>query len=147
MEDEYIRMFIGTTKVSYETAHFEFLPTSKDSLTVELAGFSPKLGLIDQNLMEWAPDAKTITLNIALQDDILTDIQKFSEVVKRTKNGFYYSIPSSALVTINLDSQVIYSKPMSFSQFGITQSLSPDLLQIDFSPQTGEIRSIQAIGE
>jgi hypothetical protein len=143
MEDEYIRLFTGTIKTSYETARFDFLPTDKDNLTVELGGFSRDLGLIAPNLMEWAPEAGIITLTIALQDDILSDIQRFSSEIKRTKQGFYYNIPNPALVTINLDNQVLFSKPMPFSQFGLTPSLAPDLLQIDISPQTGEIRSIR----
>ncbi|MCL2682514.1 MAG: DUF4831 family protein [Bacteroidales bacterium] len=144
MEDEYIRLFIGTTKVSYETAHFDFLPEDKDRLTTELAWFSVSLGLLNLDT-EWGSDGKKITLNIILDDDILASIEQFSENIKLPKNGFFYSIPSPALVKVMLDDQVIYSNQMPFSQFGITQSLAPGLLQIDFSPQTGEIRSVRAI--
>ena len=147
MEDDYIRLFTGTMKTSYETARFDFLPENRDSLTVELTGFSTSLGLLDPSVTEWASDGKKITLTITLNDDIFTDIQAFSENIKRSKKGFYYSIPSQALVKILLDNQVIFSTQMPFSQFGYTQSLAPNLLQIDFLPKTGEIRSIRAIGE
>ncbi|MDR0437704.1 MAG: DUF4831 family protein [Bacteroidales bacterium] len=143
MEDEYILLFIGTTKVSYETAHFDFLPENKDSLSIELARFSTSLGLLNSDT--WVSDGKKVTLNITLDDNILTYIERFSQNIKLSKNGFYYSIPSLALVKIMLDDQVIYSTQMPFSQFGTTQSLAPDLLQIDFSPQTGEIRSVRTI--
>jgi hypothetical protein len=147
MEDEYIRLFTGTTKVSYETRQFEFLPENKDSLTIELAGFSASLGLLDPAITEWAPESKKITLVITLNDDIFTNIQRFSENILLPKAGFYYTIPSPALVKILLDNQAIHSTQMSFSQFGYTRSLAPDLLQIDFLPKTGEIRSIRGIEE
>jgi hypothetical protein len=144
LEDEYIRLFIGTTKVSYETARFEFLPTNKDRLTIELARFSTNYGLLNSTI-EGTSDEKTLTLNIMLQDDIFSDIQKFSRNIRLPQKGFYYSIPSPALVTISVGNQILYSKEMPFSQFGTTQSLAPNPLQIDFSPQTGEIRSIRVL--
>jgi hypothetical protein len=147
MEDEYIRLFTGTIKTTYETSRFSFLPTNKDSLTIDLAGFSSNLGLIDLNLIEWAPEASIVSLNMVLQDNILIGIQQFSNHMIRTKQGFYYNIPSPALVTVKLENHTLFSRQLFFSQFGLTPSLAPDLLQIDFSPQTGEIRSIRTIGE
>ena len=146
MEDEYISLFTGTTKSSFETVRFEFLPEDKDNLTVKLAGFLPDHGLVNVELEEDVPDVKIITLNIALQDDILSGIQQFSKNIRLPRRGFFYNIPSPALVTVKFDNQLLFSKPMPFSQFGTTQSLAPDFLQIDFSPQTGEIRSVRAIG-
>gem|GEM_PF-569477 len=144
MEDEYISMFTGTTKISYETARFEFLPTHKDSLTVELAEFSASYGLLNP-ATEGASDAQKIILNIALQDDLSSEFQRFSRNIRMYRKGFYYSIPSQGLVTVKLDNQLLYSKPMPFSQFGMTPALPPNPLQIDFSPQTGEIRSVRTI--
>ena len=143
MEDEYIRLFTGTVKVSFETVRFEFMPTNRDSLTFELVGFSVDYGLMK---MEQEPDFdEIVTLNILLQDDIISNIQRFSQNIQLQQKGFHYRIPSPALVTVGLGNQLLYSRQMSFSQFGITQSLAPDLLQINFSPQTGEIRSIRVI--
>jgi hypothetical protein len=144
VEDGYIRLFTGTTKTSYETANFDFLPTNKDNLNVELSLFSKSYGLLNATT-EDVSDAKRITLNITLQDDTFSDIQKFSRKIKLPKTGFFYTIPNQSFVTIKLDDQVLLSRQMPFSQFGITPSLTPDLLQIDFLPQTGEIRSIRAI--
>ena len=143
MENEYIRLFTGSVKVSYETVRFEFMPESRDRLTFRLAGFSADYGLQDPGV----PGNQNITLNIALNDPILPDIQRFSRNAMSPKTGFRYRIPSQALVTVSLGNQLLYSRQMPFSQFGSVQSLAPDLLQIDFLPQTGEIRSIRAIEE
>ena len=144
MEDEYIRLFTGTIRVSYETVRFEFMPTNRNNLTFNLIRFSEDYGLLGmENSRE--SDFETITLNILLQDDIVSNIQRFSQNIQLRQTGFHYRIPSPALVTVKLGNQLLHSQQMSFSQFGITQSLALDRLQIDFSPQTGEIRSIRTI--
>jgi len=149
MEDEYIRLFTGAIKMSYETVLFEFMPEDRNNLTVDLAKFSANHGLLSletEEEEEEVSDIKTISLNIALQDDILSGIRQFSGNLRLPQRGFFYNIPNPALVTVELGNQLLYSRQMPFSQFGTTQSLAPDFLQIDFSPQTGEIRSVRAIG-
>ncbi|MCL2416778.1 MAG: DUF4831 family protein [Bacteroidales bacterium] len=144
MEDEYIRLFTGTVRVSYETVRFELMPTNRNNLTFELTGFSEDYGFASIGT-DLGHDFQAIRLNILLQDDIISNIQRFSQNIQLRQTGFHYRIPSQALVTVKLGNQLLHSQQMPFSQFGITQSLAPDLLQIDFSPQTGEIRSIRTI--
>ncbi|MDR2906541.1 MAG: DUF4831 family protein [Bacteroidales bacterium] len=141
MEDEYIRLFTGTTKVSYETRQFDFLPENRDSLTIELAEFSQNHGLSHGTSL---PNNKKLALDIILDDQISNAIQTFSSRMYLPKAGFYYTIPNLALVKVLLDNQVIFSKQMPFSQFGSTQALAPSPLQLEFSPQTGEISNIKA---
>ena len=152
MEDEFIRLFTGTTQVSYETVRFQIMPTDRENLTFELVGFSANYGLtnLEVNVSEddevvHETDVQTITLNIQLQDDIASNIQRFSQNIQLEQTGFHYRIPSPALVTVSLGNQTLFSRQMPFSQFGVTQSLAPNLLQIEFVPQTGEIRNIRVV--
>ena len=142
MEDEYIRLFTGTVKTSVETTSFEFLPENRNNLQVVLAGFSSSLGLIPSD-----SSTKNITLDIVLNDDILTGIHNFSKNIQLPKSGFYYAIPNPGLVRVKLDNQTLFSQQMPFTQFGTVQSLAPELLQIKFFPKTGEIRNVRTIGE
>ncbi len=140
LEDAYIRLFTGTTKTAYKTVHFEFLPENKDSLTVELVKFSTNYGLNSN-----ASDSKSITLDITLNEDYFAGIRNFSKHIELSQKGFYYTIPNQALVKVTIGEHLLFSKTMPFSQFGYTQSLAPDLLELDFSPKTGEIKRVKAV--
>ncbi len=140
MEDEYIRLFTGNTKTSYETVRFEFLP-EEENLTTELVGFSKSNGLISSVSAE-----KKVMLSITpSNDESAMLIENFSKNIQRKKDGFYYVIPNQCFVKVSLDNHTLFSKLMPFSQFGFTRTLAPDMLEIEYLPATGELRSVKAL--
>jgi hypothetical protein len=64
---------------------------------------------------------------------------------KEIARGIYYRIPEYGIIRITRDDVPLADARLLISQFGTITSLPPEDFSIEFSPETGAIRSVEKI--
>ena len=117
-ERDLLELFIGKTASGTMTRSFELTP-DKDLNNEVLFRFSQSRGFADKDDFGAAP------VYINLKGDRKT----MDATIKPTKkkSGIVYSIPGTAVVKIIFGGQTMYNGEFQIGQFGVEQSLAPNL--------------------
>ncbi len=141
LENEYMSLFTGISIKKKLFYTFTVKP-EKDgsSALLPVFVFSPSSGIKDIG----SAGGEKISLRI----DKLTDLSNISSVVNNREegntnsHGFYYCIPASAKVSLEINNDVKAQSTIPISQFGETTYLPPHVTSVQFHKSTGAIKAI-----
>lgn len=141
LENEYMSLFTGISIKKQLHYTFTVQPEKGDNSTLlPVFVFSSTSGI--KNI------GSTGGEKINLRIDKLTDLSNISSVVNNRESGnanahgFYYRIPSSAKVTLEINSDVKAQITLPISQYGETTYLPPHVTSVQFHENTGAIKAI-----
>lgn len=143
-ENDYLELFTGISGQSIAKYRFTYLPDKNNTAMPDtLFHFCTNRGIIN------IPDRNTQPVVLTIFRDNATrqmSVFTMNPTGKRqTQRGFYYRIPENARFTITSADNTIAETQMMISQFGVTTSLPPDNLRIEFYPNTGAVRKVERI--
>ncbi len=128
-------LFVGKTATQNITKTFEFIP--EDDVKNEVFfRFSGTKGFTDKDDLSGAP----VYLNLKAERKIM-EVGKAS----KKKNGIFYTIPGEAQVDITFGGKTFYKDEFQIGQFGVVQSLAPNLFnknadnKLVFDTKTGAV--------
>ncbi len=142
MENDYLELFTGITQQSEIKYRFSIVPEKeKAGDPVTLFFFDEKRGIQDQP----HSDTQVVKINIS-RDFTSRQMGVFTldpEKRRAMERGFFYRIPEHAHINITVDAKLIAESRLLVSQYGITTSLPPDNLKIEYHQNSGTIKSIE----
>jgi len=140
LENEYMSLFTGISIKKQLHYTFTVKPEKDASTLLPVFVFSSTSGI--KNIGSAGGE------KISLRIDKLTDLSNISSVVNNRKDGnanshgFYYRIPSSAKITLEINNDVKAQSTFSISQFGEATYLPPHVTSVQFHKNTGAIKAI-----
>lgn len=142
MEEELISLFTGivTNEISYSS--FYFTPNTGNTTRNSAAfKFSETEGVFDIS------DSRGETVYIRVEAQSLTSkmegFLKSTNVKENERSGFYYRIPEYANVEIRIGGERLFKSNFIISQFGKVVQTPSMKSEIEFHPNTGNIKSIR----
>ncbi len=142
-ENDYLELFTGMTTQSKIKYRYYFTPDKNTaSVPHTLFYFSEGKGIVKEE----EPGSQAVNI-IVTRSNTTRQLGVFvmNPDRKKTETGFYYRIPEHGIITISKGANPIADARMLVSQYGITTSLPPADLQIEFYPNTGFIKSVKKI--
>jgi hypothetical protein len=141
LEDEYLSLFIGITVK--KTLHYSFsvYPDPEHEFNViPVFVFSERLGIKDVT----AAGGEKINLKINLSDPLAGINAVNSEREKSFKGdkGFFYRIPVSAYVSLDVNNDLKASGIYQLAQFGSVTYLPATISSVQFHTETGGIKNL-----
>lgn len=142
-------MFMGTTKSSTQVTTITYTPT--DSIANDIiVRVSPTEGIIPPNDLSGEP----VYLKLEVTNHASLPIDSKGEELPFPKNGFAYTIPATANVTIQFDGRTLWNGDIDMAQFGIIYGLNPGSfsdrkapIYVVMDPTTGAIRELGPVKE
>ncbi len=142
LEDQYLSLFIGITKIEEKKEVFYFTPNLDDSTKTSLFLFSDIRG-IERDLNK---NGVPIEIEVLKRNKIYFLKQKYEENYK-TKNGIVYRFPEECEVKIWDNEKLLANKKISVSQYGRTLVLPSKILNkkttVEFYEKTGMLKNIK----
>lgn len=139
LKNEYECLFTGKTskRIIKETIYITPEPGQE---TVNVARFSSSDGLLPVN----AKKGEIIKMQFKNENNFKDVNYLTDEAIKTSNfnNKLLYRIPRNTTVDILLDNEVLASKQVKISQFGVILSCVMNKMKIKFDPNTGQIISI-----
>ena len=139
LKNEYECLFTGKTsrRIIKETIYITPEPGQE---TVNVARFSSSDGLLPVN----AKKGEIIKMQFKNENNFKDVNYLTDEAIKTSNfnNKLLYRIPRNTTVEILLDNEVLASKQVKISQFGVILSCVMNKMKIKFDPNTGQIISI-----
>ena len=141
LEREYLSLFTG---ISIEkTIHYSFtvLPEPEDALgEMPVCIFSERSGVKDLN----SAGGERIFIRFETtptNQDLLSAI-KAREQLATDSHGFYYRIPASSLVTLEVNDDIVLRGNLQIAQFGTISYLPSSVTAVQFHTKTGGIKNL-----
>ena len=141
MEEEYLSLFTGIT--IEKTLHYSFtvLPDpEKESTLSPVFVFSVKGGIKDLN----SAGGEKIYLRVEKPENAgqIASIVKGRNNEGDGKHGFYYRIPVSSKVSIEVNNDLKVMGYFNIAQYGIVTNLPSTISAVQFHPETGGLKNI-----
>lgn len=141
MEKEYLSLFTGIT--IEKTLHYSYtvLPDpDKESNLLPVFVYSERSGIKDIN----SAGGEKIYLRIEKSNETkqLSGILENREQAGENKHGFYYRIPVSSKVSIEVNSDLKVMGYFNIAQYGIVTYLPSTISTVQFHPETGGLKKI-----
>ncbi len=141
MEKEYLSLFTGIT--IEKTIHYSFtvLPDPKDeSGQIPVFVFSERSGIKEPG----SQGGEKVSVKIEPSGEIgqLSAISEKRESSSKGDRGFYYRIPVSAKLSIDVNNDLKVQGIFPIAQYGTISYLPPFVTTVQFHLQTGEIRNM-----
>ncbi|MDE6311231.1 MAG: DUF4831 family protein [Muribaculaceae bacterium] len=135
-------MFMGTRSTRTDVRTLEIVPDSADIRGRVIARISATDGIVDADNLAGAP----LTLNLEILETATLPVNEKGETKRFPKGGVAYTIPGTALVSIEYEGSEVASKELGLAQLGVTFGLDPALFtdkkdpsMVRFDPATGGI--------
>ncbi len=135
-------MFMGTRSTRTDVQTIEIVPDSAGISGRVIARISAIDGIVDADNLAGAP----LTLSLEILETASLPVNEKGETKRFPKGGVAYTIPGTALVTVEYEGSEVASKELSLAQLGVTFGLDPALFtdkkdpsMVRFDPSTGGI--------
>lgn len=141
LEHEYMSLFTGVTiekKIRYS---FLVLPDPDDaSGEMPVCIFSERSGVKDLN----ASGGERIYVRFETPpiNPSLASVIKAREQTASANHGFYYRIPTTSLVTLEVNDDIVIRGNLVIAQFGSVSYLPSSITAVQFYPETGGIKNL-----
>jgi hypothetical protein len=141
LEDEYLSLFIGITVK--KTLHYSFtvLPDLEHEFsTIPVFVFSERIGVKDPG----AAGGEKVSLKIDVSDPLANVIaaNDARENSYKGDKGFYYRVPVTARVRLDINNDLTTSGIYQIAQFGSVTYLPSTISSVQFFPETGGIKNV-----
>lgn len=141
LEHEYMSLFTGITIEKTIRYSFTVLPEPDDSSgEMPVCIFSERSGVKDLN----AAGGKRVYVRFETNETnqhLITAI-KAREQVAMDNHGFYYRIPATSLVTLEVNDDIVVRGNFQIAQFGTISYLPSSITAVQFHPETGGIKNL-----
>jgi hypothetical protein len=145
-ENDYLALFTGITSASTIRYRYTFTPDlNLPEGPHELFYFSVHDGVMEQNVPGSIPVSIHVKRNTT--SDMVANIVKQAQNRGSGQHGFFYRIPEHSNISIFEGNRPRAEARMLINQYGIVTSLPPSLMEIEFYPNTGSIKSAGRIPE
>lgn len=139
LEKEYLSLFTGI--IIQKTLHYSFtvLPEStREESSIPVFVFSERSGIKEPG----SPGGEKISMKIGAPSmpPGITDINKERE--KSADQGFFYRIPATINISIEIDSDLKAQGNFQIAQYGTITFLPSNISSVQFFPATGGIRNV-----
>ena len=141
MEKEYLSLFTGITFEKILHYSFTVLPDpEKESSLLPVFVYSERSGIKDIS----SAGGEKINLRIEKSNGTkqLSGILESREQAGETKHGFYYRIPVSSKVSIEVNNDLRVMGYFNIAQYGIVTYLPSTISAVQFHPETGGLKNI-----
>ncbi len=141
MEKEYLSLFTGLTIDKTYKYSFTALPKADaESTLLPVFTFSERNGVAGTG----ASGGEKVNLRIEKTGEINQLSEKLAAVNQDGKDGqgFFYRIPGTALVSLEVSKDIKIQKTCAISQLGVIASLPANASVVQFHPETGGVRAI-----
>lgn len=135
-------MFLGTRSVSTAVKTISIVPDSAEISDRVIARVSAIEGIVDADNLAGAP----LKLNLEILEAASLPVNEKGEPKRFPKGGVAYTIPGTALVTVDYEGREVANKELDLAQLGVTFGLDPALFtdkkapsMVRFDPNTGAI--------
>ena len=141
LENEYMSLFAGITIEKTIRYSFTVLPGKDDfSGKIPVCIFSERSGVKDLN----ASGGERIYINFKTTEisQSLISAIKAREQVAKDNHGFYYRIPATSQVTLEVNDDMVLRGNFQIAQFGTVSYLPPTITAVQFHTETGGIKNL-----
>ncbi len=141
MERDYLSLFTGLTIDKTYKYSFTALPKADaESTLLPVFSFSERNGVAGVN----ASGGEKINLRIEKTGDISLLSGKVKTMGQDSKDGqgFYYRIPATAIVSLEVNKDIKVRKTCEISQLGVIASLPANASVVQFHPETGSVKTV-----
>ena len=135
-------MFLGTRSVSTAVKIISIVPDSAEISDRIIARVSAIEGIVDADNLAGAP----LKLNLEILEAASLPVNEKGEPKRFPKGGVAYTIPGTALVTVDYEGREVANMELDLAQLGVTFGLDPALFtdkkapsMVRFDPNTGAI--------
>jgi len=141
LEHEYMSLFTGITIKKRIRYSFTVLPDPDDiSGEMPVCIFSERSGVKDLNSA--GGERIYIRFETAETNQHLITAIKAREQMAQDNHGFYYRIPATSLVTLEVNDDIVLRGNLQIAQFGTVSYLPPSITAVEFYPETGGIKNL-----
>ena len=141
LENEYMSLFTGITIEKTISYSFTVLPEPDDySGEMPVCIFSERSGVKDLNAAGGQRVYVRFETNETNQN--LISAIKAREQMATENHGFYYRIPATSLVTLEVNDDIVLRGNFQIAQFGTVSYLPSSITAVQFYPETGGIKNL-----
>ncbi|MCD4729810.1 MAG: DUF4831 family protein [Bacteroidales bacterium] len=141
LENEYMSLFTGITIEKTISYSFTVLPEPDDySGEMPVCIFSERSGVKDLNAAGGQRVYVRFETNETNQN--LISAIKAREQMATENHGFYYRIPATSLVTLDVNDDIVLRANLQIAQFGTVSYLPSSITAVQFYPETGGIKNL-----
>ncbi len=141
LENEYMSLFTGITIEKTISYSFTVLPEPDDSSgEMPVCIFSERSGVKDLNAAGGQRVYVRFETNETNQN--LISAIKAREQMATENHGFYYRIPATSLVTLEVNDDIVLRANLQIAQFGTVSYLPSSITAVQFYPETGGIKNL-----
>ena len=141
LEHEYMSLFTGITIKKTIRYSFTVLPEPDDfSGEIAVCIFSERSGVKDLNSA--GGERVYIRFETAEINQNLVSAIKAREQVAKDNHGFYYRIPATSLVTLEVNDDIVLRDNLQIAQFGIVSYLPSSVTAVQFHQETGGVKNL-----
>lgn len=141
LEHEYMSLFTGITIEKTIRYSFTVLPEINDfNGEIPVCIFSERSGVKDLNAS--GGERIFVRFETAESNQNLISAARTREQVSGDNHGFYYRIPATSLVTLDVNDDIIIRDNLQIAQFGTISYLPSTVTAVQFYPETGGIKDI-----
>lgn len=141
LEHEYMSLFAGITVEKEIRYSFTVLPEPDDARgDLAVCIFSERSGVKDLN----AAGGERVFLRFeteAANQNLIAAV-KGRESTAADNHGFYYRIPATSLVTLEVNDDIVLRSNLQIAQFGTVSYLPSTVTAVQFYPETGGVSNL-----
>lgn len=141
LENEYMSLFTGISIEKTIRYSFTVLPEPDDlSGEIPVCIFSERTGVKDLK----SAGGKRLYIRfetVEISQDLISAI-KAREQVAKDNHGFYYRIPATSQVTLEVNDDIVIRGNLQIAQFGTVSYLPSSITAVQFYPETGGIKNL-----
>ncbi len=140
-ENDYVALFTGLSSSASIKYRYTWVPDRTRPIGPQtLFHFSQREGVVAENVPGSIP--VTIEAQRAQASSYLSSMVQRLPDPKNPNRGFYYRIPEHSTIMIREGRNLRAEARMLINQFGVVTSLPPYMLEVEFYPNTGSVKSI-----
>jgi len=141
LEKEYLSLFTGISIEKKLTYSFTVIPDPVEQpVRIPVFVFSDRTGVKDINAS--GGERIYVTIERTGDMDTLNSLNNSREGTEKSEHGFYYRIPLSARITLQIDNDLKLEKLIPISQYGTVTYLPSMISSVQFHPKTGGVSKI-----
>lgn len=141
LEDEYMSLFTGITIEKTITYSFTVLPDADDFAgEIPVCIFSERSGVKDLNAA--GGERVFVRFETTEPNQNLVSVIKAREQAAADNHGFYYRIPATSIVTLDVNEDIVLRTNLQIAQFGVVSYLPSSVTAVQFYPETGGIKNL-----
>lgn len=141
LENEYMSLFTGITIEKTISYSFTVLPAADDFAgEIPVCIFSERSGVKDFNAA--GGERLYVRFETNEPNQNLISVIKAREQAAAENHGFYYRIPATSIVTLDVNDDIVLRANLQIAQFGTVSYLPSSVTAVQFYPETGGIKNL-----